>query len=184
MHDKAPQLRAATPGDLNFLAWIDIKDEGVSSSYMANWSDAEWTRHRAIIAGFIEAPDKIAIVAEIGPSQRIGGAYATQRNRHFEGDDPTSISLCLGADIFPADGWYCEMFQLWVDPSHRRKGLASRLKLAVEDEARRQGLTFICTATEVSNTGVIRLNERLGYRIARTGPVWDHVPRVSLVKDL
>jgi ribosomal protein S18 acetylase RimI-like enzyme len=184
MQDNDPQLRSARPDDLNFLAWIDIKDEGVSSTYMANWNDVDWARHRASIAGFIGAPDKIAIVAEAGPSRRVGGAYARMRNRHVEGDDPTSISLRLEASLFPADGRFCEMFQLWVDPSFRRRGLASRLKLAIEDEARRQGVRFICTGTETSNAGVIRLNEQMGYRIAKTGPVWDDIPRVSLVKDL
>jgi hypothetical protein len=28
--------RPANAGDVNFLVWIDIKDEGVSSSYMAS----------------------------------------------------------------------------------------------------------------------------------------------------
>ena len=184
MHDNDPQLRFARSDDLNFLSWIDIKDEGVSSTYMANWNDADWAQHRATIAGFIETPNRIAIIAEVGPSQRIGGAYARVRNRHVEGDNPASLSLRLDASLFPTDGLFCEMFQLWVDPIFRRKGLASRLKLAIEDEARHQGVTFICTGTEAANAGVISLNERLGYRIAKTGPVWDDVPRVSLVKDL
>lgn len=42
--------RAANESDLNFHTWIDIKDEGVSSSYMANWIDEEWAAHCTQIA--------------------------------------------------------------------------------------------------------------------------------------
>ncbi len=177
-------LRAGRPDDLNFLVWIDIKDEGVSSAYMANWDDAAWARHRRMIEGFIGAEDRIAVVAETAPGRRVGAAYARLENRHDEPDDPTSISGCLHRAIFPTDGRYCEMFQLWVDPQFRRAGLASRLKLAVEAEALRRGVGFICTATEASNLGALALNEKLGYRVARIGPVWDSIPRVSLVKTL
>ena len=177
-------FRPARADDLNFLVWIDIKDEGVSSAYMSNWNDAEWARHRAFIASFIGSNDKIAIVAEADPAHRVAGAYARLRNRRVEGYDPTSISLCLDEGVFPADGQFCEMFQLWVDPAFRRAGVASRLKLEIEDEARSRGLTLICTATEASNAGAIALNEKLGYRAARIGPVWDEIQRVSFVKDL
>jgi hypothetical protein len=58
------------------------------------------------------------------------------------------------------------------------------MKSAIEAEAMRRGVGFICTATEASNQGALALNEKLGYRAARIGPVWDSVPRVSLVKTL
>jgi GNAT superfamily N-acetyltransferase len=184
MDGVSPHLRPARPDDLNFLVWIDIRDEGVSSAYMANWDDAAWARHRAAIGDFIDAPAKIAIVAEAEAGRRVGAAYARLRNRLTEGDDPGSISLCLDRSLFPADGRFCEMFQLWVDPDFRRAGLASRLKLAVEAAARERGVTLICTATEAANAGAVALNEKLGYRAARVGPVWDAIPRVSFIKHL
>jgi len=35
---------------------------------------------------------------------------------------------------------------------------------------------------EKENTNVIELNKKLGYKILRTGPIWDQVIRVSLIK--
>ncbi|MFK7691213.1 hypothetical protein [Paenibacillus sp. HJGM_3] len=38
--------------------------------------------------------------------------------------------------------------------------------------------------TEETNPHVIELNEKLGYRTVRRGPIWDDVIRVSLIKPL
>ncbi len=96
----------------------------------------------------------------------------------------SSCSSSSMNSAFPPDGRFCEIFNLWVDPAYRRKGLATRLKLEMEAEARRRGIQMIYTHTEEANSHVIELNLKLGYHPIRTGPLWDAVPRVSLVKWL
>ena len=46
-------LRSAKLGDLDFLAWIDREDEGVTSSQLIGSSDEDLERHRRSIGKFI-----------------------------------------------------------------------------------------------------------------------------------
>lgn len=178
------QVRKAEEHDLNFLVWIDIKDEGVSSAYMANWTDAEWAAHRAQIAAYIAGEDKIAFVVEEKESlRRVAGIYAdilqvedvVGRWRMFQ---------TISTELFPGDGRFCCIFQLWVDPACRRQGLGSRLKKLVEAEAVRRQVGAIYTHTEVANEHVITLNKKLGYREIYRGAMWDDIERVALLKRL
>jgi GNAT superfamily N-acetyltransferase len=47
-------------------------------------------------------------------------------------------------------GGTCELRQFWVDESHRRRGLGTKLFEAAEDEARRRGCTQIVTSHRMS----------------------------------
>lgn len=176
--------RSANAGDLNFLVWIDIKDEGVSSSYMANWTDAEWMAHRAQIAAYISGEDKIAYVAEEeGSKRRVAGIYADILKVQNVVDQ-WQMFQTISTDLFPADGRFCAIFQLWVDPAYRRQGLGSQLKQMVEAEARRRQVGAMYTHTEARNTHVITLNKKLGYQEIYRGPMWDEIERVALLKRL
>jgi ribosomal protein S18 acetylase RimI-like enzyme len=99
-------------------------------------------------------------------------------------DDATEVFGELDRSVFPPDGRFMEVFQLWVHPDHRRKGLATALKLEVESEARERHIGLVYTHTDAANSATLRLNESLGYREVRRGPIWDEVVRVSLVKQL
>ena len=90
----------------------------------------------------------------------------------------------LDRTIFPEDGRFCEVFQLWVAPAYRRQGIATLLKLHIEEEARQRAFWMIYTHTEAQNEHVIELNRKLGYQIVRCGPIWDDILRTSLVKWL
>lgn len=176
--------RIANAGDINFLVWIDIKDEGVSSSYMANWTDAEWVAHRAQIAAYISDEDKMAYVTEENDSKRrVAGIYADISNvQDVVGQ--WQMFQTVSTDLFPADGRFCDIFQLWVDPAYRRQGLGSRLKQMVEDEAVLRHVGAIYTHTEAVNAHVITLNKKLGYEEIYRGPMWDEIERVALLKRL
>jgi ribosomal protein S18 acetylase RimI-like enzyme len=76
------------------------------------------------------------------------------------------------------------VFNLWVAPDYRRQGLATKLKQQFEAESRLRGMSMLYTHTELTNPHVIELNRKLGYREIRTGPIWDEILRVSLVKAL
>jgi GNAT superfamily N-acetyltransferase len=55
-------------------------------------------------------------------------------------------------------------------PSHRRRGLALAVKLASARWARENGYERVLTENDESNTGMLAVNERLGYR-----PLYDQV---------
>ncbi len=46
-------LREATPTDLNFIEEVDLKDEGVTFSHMAEAGPDELAEHRDKIAAFL-----------------------------------------------------------------------------------------------------------------------------------
>ena len=176
-------LRPASLGDLNFLVWIDIKDEGVSSAYMANWNDEDWARHREQIRAYITDADKLAIVATAaGSEQRIGAIYAGFLQVDALLDKWRFLKQARG--YFPPDGRFCDIFQLWVAPQWRRRGLGTALKQALEPAARACGVSAIYTKTEADNPHVVKLNQRLGYQEIYRGPMWDAFERVALLKTL
>ena len=178
-------LREATPGDLDFLVEVDLRDEGCLSTYMESWSQQELLEHRKKIACFVSDDDKAAWVFEDTETNRLIGAILWRyRNRLTETFEEGSALPQLDASLFPKNGAFCEIFQLWVAPEHRRRGLASQMKRMAEEESLRRGVRMIYTHTEERNAHVIELNLKLGYREVRRGPIWDEHIRVSLIKSL
>lgn len=60
-------------------------------------------------------------------------------------------------------GSSCELLQLWVEPAHRRQGLATRLVLAFEAHAARSGCASVYL--ETYSFQVPALYESLGYQV-------------------
>ena len=178
-------LRKAEAQDINFLVKIDLKDEGVAVSHMVDYGAEEFAQRRDKIAAFVLSDDKDAWVFEDVEANRVIGIILWRfRNRLREKFESWSIFNEMNAALFPADGAFCEMFQLWVAPDYRRQGLATRLKQQAEAESLRRGVKLMYTHTEEQNRHVIEMNQKLGYREARRGPIWDEVVRVSLIKPL
>ena len=71
-----------------------------------------------------------------------------------------------------------------MERPYRRRGLATKLKEQLEVESRARGVRLVYTHTEETNPHVLALNEKMGYREIRRGPIWDEVVRVSLVKEI
>lgn len=185
MGHKMLTLREAIPADLDFLVEVDLKDEGCSSTYMESWGPEDFAEQRAKIAAFVADSDKAAWVYEDAETGRLIGVilwrYRNRRRETFEG---WNIFPELDESLFPLDGAFCEIFQLWIAPEFRRRGLASHLKRLAEAESLRRGVGLIYTHTEEQNAHVIEMNLRLGYREVRRGPIWDEIVRVSLIKSL
>ncbi len=172
-------------GDLDFLVAVDLKDEGVTLPHLAGAGSEELAEHRHKIAAFISDIDKAAWVCEDTETKRlIAITLWRYRNRLSERFESWSIFPQLAESLFPVDGGFCEIFQLWVAPEYRRRGLATRLKRQAEADALRRGITLIYTHTEERNSHVIELNLKMGYQEARRGPLWDEMVRVSLIKSL
>ena len=178
-------LREATLADLNFLVKVDLEDEGVTSTYNKQWGDKELAEHRAQMAGFITDEDKAAWVYEESKTHKlIGTIMYLFRNVSADSFYAGSAIPQISRELFPPDGQFCEIFQLWIDPVYRRRGLASKLKRHAEVDSLRRGVHMMYTHTEESNSHVIELNEKIGYREVRRGPIWDDIIRVSLIKRL
>jgi ribosomal protein S18 acetylase RimI-like enzyme len=84
----------------------------------------------------------------------------------------------------PSSTFRGQIYDLWVSPEWRRQGVASALKSALEAVSRANDFEMIYTLTEATHTAALRLNAGLGYRAIYTGPMWDDVERVALVKWL
>ena len=178
-------LREATLADLDFLVAVDLEDEGVSSTYTQGWGPEELAEHREKIAAFVSDADKAAWVYEGGETGRQAGMILWRyHNRRQEAFAAGGAFPLLDESLFPPDGAFCEIFQLWIAPEFRRRGLASRLKRLAETESLRRGVTLIYTHTEARNAHVIEMNRKLGYREVRRGPIWNEIVRVSLIKPL
>ena len=178
-------LRSAKLGDLDFLAWIDREDEGVTSSQLIGSSDEDLERHRRSIGKFIEDDDKLAFVlVDENSQERVGGVLGRFRDRLKESFESWSVFPEIDKKHFPGDGRFCEVFQLWVRRDYRRKGLATKLKRRLEEESLARGIGTMYTHTEEENAHVIALNSKLGYSEVRRGPIWDGILRVSLIKHL
>jgi ribosomal protein S18 acetylase RimI-like enzyme len=182
------EIREATSSDIEFLTVADLKtgteEDGVTIP--AEMQDKHAFRnHLAKMGAFVLDENKGAWVGVTREDdQRAGMILCRFRNRLTESFDDSTIFDELDAAIFPKDGRFCEIFQLWVEPMYRRNGLALQLKGHLEAEALRRGVKMIYTHTRGSNLHVLELNRRLGYTEVRRGPIWDDVIRVSLVKQL
>jgi len=177
-------IRVAAAQDLAFLAQTDIiadlEDSGLGIE--THWSYQREDEHRQHIADFIDDTQHGAWIAfDTATKQAIGAIMCRYRNRYDEHD---TLFATLDTALFPTDGRFCEVFQLWVNPKYRRRGLATRLKQQLELAARERGIKLIYTHTAAKNQHVINLNQKLGYREIRRGTIWDDVVRVSLIKDI
>lgn len=113
-----------------------------------------------------------AIATEL---QKGAGAIIAQRN-----------GVILGCVMTKLEEGDLYLGRLSVLPTARGKGLAARLVEAVEDEARRRGLTGVRLGVRVVLTGNQRLFQSLGYReISRDAHEgFDHPTSINMRKAL
>lgn len=180
------RLREAGEPDVDYLSWADLQDEGYAPTEDADMTEQERAAHREKIQAFVTDADKQAWVLEDPHVERLAGMILFRfRSRVEPSERPDSwLFRELPSGIFPSDGRFCEVFNLRVEPPYRRRGHATRLKRQMERVARQRGVCLLYTHTEQTNAHVLELNRRMGYAEVRRGPIWDEVPRVSLVKRL
>lgn len=178
-------LRRANINDHEFLVRIDLKDEG----YTVSANEMEMTtqkkeEHNNKILKYVTDNDKRAFIFEDTELNKpIGLIMYSIKNRDIK--YPWTIFYELDRNLFQNDGRFMEIFQLWVHPNYRRLGLATQLKLKLEEEAMIiHKVNLIYTHTEETNSHVLELNKKLGYQEVRRGSIWDNVTRVSLMKHL
>lgn len=174
-------IRSINKNDLALLIQVDLDDEGVTVDN-TDLSTAELQEHKTKINTFITEEDRGGFVYEIDHTP-VGVIMYSVENCDQEYLWPTPYQA-IRRKHFTEDGQMLAVFQLWVDPQHRRKGIAYELKLKLEEEARSRNIQTLYTHTETHNQHVIDMNIKLGYTVVRIGPIWDNIPRVSLLKDL
>lgn len=187
------RIRVAGGEDLGYLIAADLATGRAEDALLGQPPEAftaeEAAAHATRIARFLVDADKGAWVVEAVPDDAGPEGMLLARFRDLEAEPRAdlalgSVFLELDRRLFPTDGRFCEVFQLWVDPGRRRRGWASALKRHLEAETRRRGLGAIYTHTLERNVAVVELNLKLGYHIVRRGPIWDAGVRVSLIKTL
>lgn len=71
-------------------------------------------------------------------------------------------------EIWKIDGKKaCHIHGLWVDENYRGRGIASKLKELGENWARERNCQLMDANVKTTNAGMIALNKKLGYHIAR-----------------
>jgi ribosomal protein S18 acetylase RimI-like enzyme len=176
-------LRQANINDHKFLVQVDLKNDGYTVSNEVKMTEQEKNEHRNKVMSFLIDKDKGAfIVEDTKLNKPIGMIMYSIVNRDSE--IPYTIYNELDRGVFQKDGRFLEIFQLWVNEKYRRLGLATKLKLRLEEEAKLHKVNLIYTHTEEENHHVLELNRKLGYKVVRSGPIWDDVIRVSLMKKI
>jgi ribosomal protein S18 acetylase RimI-like enzyme len=181
-------LRKAEIGDHEFLIRVDLLNDGYSGQDETEMTQQEKEDHRLKILKFITDQDKGAYVfVDSESNKQIGTIMYHIRNRDIDYPWKPTFNE-LDRNLFQSDGRFMEIFQLWVHPKYRRLGLATKLKLKIEEDARHHKVNLIYTHTEGTNPHVVSLNKKLGYEEIWRGPVQYEtgveVIRVCLIKHL
>ncbi len=175
-------LRRLEPSDLDAVAKALQAGEG----YTQTTAPAEtWQDIRAGLAGFGEdGVNEGFVVGEGGVEAPIAFLLYRRRNRATDDFGEGNILGLLEDGVFPADGRFLQVHDLWVAPRARRRGIARALKRALEAAAASEGFGMIYTVTETTHQAALTLNEQLGYLEVYRGPMWDDVERVGLTKPI
>lgn len=190
-------IRHADMNDFCFVAEINLIDEGIEGenpSLMASFD--EEVEFLDKIARFLDpslnkgetefstCPKYTLICEDNRTKESIGLVMFLFRNMNDTTFKHFGIYDKFERSIFPEDGRVCEIFQIWVAPEERRKGLASELMKKVEAIALEKNINMIYTHTEAINDRVVELYDKLGYEVIRKGTLWDEVVRISQIKHL
>jgi GNAT superfamily N-acetyltransferase len=96
----------------------------------------------------------------------------------FARDDSGQV---IGGAVGRRWGPCCELHKLWVEPSHRRSGVASELVRAFEAHARSHGCSTFYL--ETFSFQAPQLYRSLGYRVAYEHRVYPHgIVKLIMVK--
>jgi len=174
-------LRRVEPSDLDAVAKALQPGEG----YTQTTALAEtWQDIRAGLAGFGEDGVNDGFVVSEGGETPIAVLLYRRRNRATDDFGEGNVLALLEDRVFPADGRFLQVHELWVAPLARRRGIARTLKRALEAVAASEGIGMIYTVTETTHRAALTLNEQLGYLEVYRGPMWDDVARVALIKHI
>ena len=140
--NNAPVIEAVPPGSSSFTRLK--KEMYISDDYEAELCD------------LIKQKKAVVLAVEVD------GRYAGRVTFRHDWGDETSI---IEKD-FPG---LPQINALEIDEDYRRRGLATMLIAAAENEARCQGFSMIGLGVEISNEPAKKLYEKLGYSYRQVG---------------
>ncbi len=156
-------MRNANMSDYKFLVHIDLKNDGYTVTNQAEMTERENEEHNKKIQRYLTDPDKGAFIIEDSVYNKpIAMLMYSVANRDSMYPWKTIFNE-IDRKLFQSDGRFIQIFQLWVHPNYRRRGLATKLKLKLEEEALYHHVDLIYTHTELTNSHVIELNIKIGY---------------------
>ncbi len=170
------EVRTLRPSDLDAVADALARGEG----YTSTGAPETAADVKASLAGFGEGDARAGFVV----TNPLAFLNYLDRNRLTESFPAGGGLGALPPTTFPPDGRFLHLYDLWVDPSIRRRGVGRALKRLLEAEASARGIGMIYTVTEATHRAVLDLNAQLGYAEVYRGPMWDSVERVGLAKYL
>jgi len=181
----ALSLRAVRPDDLDGIAAVLALAEGYTVTEAERALSFTLGAMKQSLAGFGDGGARQGLVAMDGEGGAMVAFLLYVLRNKLTDSYPTGDTLQrLPRSEFPGDGRFLQIFDLWVSPDWRRRGVAVALKRAGEAAARSLGIGMILTYTEAVHAAVLNLNAALGYREIYRGPMWDEVERVALTKRL
>ena len=126
--------------EADFAAWAAMRRK--------LWSDIDPDELEGEFAGLLaDEPPYLAFVAELGDGALAGFAEASVRSVAEGGPDGPAAYL---------EG-------IWVEPEHRRRGVARALLAAAEDWARGRGLTHLGSDALLDNEASHRWHREAGF---------------------
>jgi ribosomal protein S18 acetylase RimI-like enzyme len=166
---ESADLRRGTISDLSSLEplWVSVHHHHAETMpELAPYVDDRetWAARRAVYAELLDQPDTFLLLAVLG------GALVGYGLAH----------VLEARETWVADTWRTgprigEIESLAVLPSHRDRGIGSRLLAALEGELEAIGVHDLVLGVVPGNTAAIRLYERRGYR-----PTWTYLSRFAI----
>jgi len=115
----------------------------------ALWPDTPGEDHRSEAQAMLwEQKDTLALVVRLHDGTVVGFAEAALRRDYVNGCTSSPVAFLEG---------------IYVQPEHRRKGLARLLCQAVEDWAKSLGCCELASDVEFKNTGSQSMHRALGF---------------------
>lgn len=98
--------------------------------------------------------------------ERLIDKHSSGRIACFIAEHGSEIIAFIWAEVHEQDESALSIFSLWTKPQYRGQGIATTLKHILEDWARTEtNSKKIITTVSASNTKMVMLNQKLGYRI-------------------
>jgi ribosomal protein S18 acetylase RimI-like enzyme len=161
-------LRRGTMADLDSLEplWVGVHHRHAEAMpELAPYVDdgQTWAARRALYAELLAKPDTVLLLADAD------GLLAGYGLAHVMPAGETWV-----ADTWRTGARIGEIESLAVAPSHRGRGIGTRLLTALEAELRSIGVDDLILGVLPGNDAAIRLYERHGYR-----PTWTYLSRFA-----
>ncbi len=123
--------------------------------------------HESLPAAWID--DYVVDPIEVEESfVRLEKKHKTGEFACFVAESDGEIVAFLWSEVHEQVKEVLNIISLWTKPEYRGQGIATKLKLMLEDWAKAEtSAKRIVTTVSARNTGMVQLNQKLGYKITQ-----------------